>query len=272
MKTIKMKTIGVVLFSCLLMTQGAQAEDVYNFYFQKSGDKKQDELPNNEQAVLIEEPREEIVEVPNDVLLVPDNWQPAQSKKKKVYVRRRDLEKSGRNEVRTSSGDEDSDSNRSGWSVNLGVGGFSAESYTYLGEVTQKTYVIGARYHMSKYFDVNGEFHIANGDYEANGYSIGINDSFGPQALIGLGVTPIHLDIFGGEFLEIGVDGGVMFGDRGDLSTYSRQVSASGNSLYLGPRAAVKFGDHLSMVYAYKKDLDSDTDFSVHSLSLAYRW
>ena len=61
-----------------------------------------------------------------------------------------------------------------------------------------------------------------------------MSQTLDPQASIGLGATPIHLNVFGGEFLEIGIDGGVALGNRDNMGTGTGRI-------YLGPRLAMNF-------------------------------
>ena len=142
----------IVMFLVAFLSGSASAQDVYNFYFQKSGKKTEEEKkeePVEEQLV------EGVMEVDSDVLLVPDNWQPAQKRYKKVYVR-----KSPKNTIaeKMLEPEKPKDPHR-GWAAKLGIGAISIGNYggMFGGEVTQQTYVLGATYHMSKYFQVNSE-------------------------------------------------------------------------------------------------------------------
>lgn len=262
------------------------AEDVYNFYFQKSPKgKKLEEKSEEAKSVPVAEEEnyvEEIMEVDDDVLLVPDNWRPAGQRYKKVYVRKPKtvyVEKKQESSISTKVEEPKKERNYRGWSASLGIGSMKAEYDGSYGmwpsreSVSQKTYVLGAVYHMSKYFEVNGELHLPNGDtegdltssYEANNVSMNSGRELRPQGFIGLGVTPIHLKVFGSEFLAIGVDGGVGIGN-------SNIGEDSSSRVYLGPRLAMNFSDHFSLKYSAKFAVNTDYDFDTYSLSLVYRW
>ncbi len=249
------------------LSLGAHAEDVYNFYFQKSPKKKAEvEPPQEENSEMVEE----VVEVDHDVLLVPDNWQPAQKRYKKVYVKKTEkVYVSESNEVSTEVEEPKKKRKERGWSMKLGIGSVNVDQHYNTpygwGNLQQKTYVVGSSYHMSRYFEVNAELHLPNGDAEEDTYSYGGNYNLDPQFTIGLGATPIHLNVFGGEFLAIGVDGGVTVGNR---DSYSDSTSR----IYLGPRVEMNFGEKFGLIYSYKNAINSDADFNMHSLALNYRF
>ncbi len=252
----------------------ASAQDTYNFYFQKKGkavEKPAEPEPEPEEKVE-EEFVEEVMEVDSDVLLVPDDWKPHQKRYKKVYVRK--PKKVYVREPKTEIKAEMEEPKRKskvgrGWQAKLGIGQVIVDNHfnTPFGgyELAQKTYVLGATYHMSKYFEVNGELHLPNGEAEADGSIFYGNYHTDPQFSIGLGATPIHLNVFGGEFLAIGVDGGVSVGNEGSLDQ-------SSNRVYLGPRISMNFSESFSMIYAYRENISGDSDFSTSSFALAYKW
>lgn len=253
----------------------AQAQDVYNFYFQKKGKpavEKPAEPPQPEKEEE-EEYVEEIMEVDSDVLLVPDDWKPHQKRYKKVYVKKPKKVYVAQEKVSSVSADSDEPRGKKrdgrGWEGKLGIGSVIAANHfnTPFGgyELTQSTYVLGATYHMSKYFEVNSELHLPNGEAEANGNTWYGDYHADPQFSIGLGVTPIHLNVFGGEFLAIGIDGGVTVGNESSLDQ-------SSNRVYLGPRLSMNFSDSFSLVYTHRANISGDSDFSTNSLALAYRW
>lgn len=257
------QTIMKVFLAFIFVSRTAHAEDVYNFYFQKN---KKKEIEVVAEAPKAEEPvQEEYIEVPHDVLLVPDNWQPANLETKKYYIKKPAQQES--NTLSTEPEKEKEGRSRQGWSMSVGVGTIKIASqvryYYGLQEVSQDVYAVGARYHMSKYFDVNAEVLAPNGDYQHGSWG-SLGGSLDPQVNIGLGVTPIHLDVFGGEFFEIGFDGGVSMGNRDYLN--------DSNTVYLGPRVSLNIGDHFKVTYAVKLDMDSSTEYTMNTLSVGYAW
>ncbi len=267
------RKLWIAMAALALLSGPAQAQDVYNFYFQKKGTgKTEKQVPQPPQEDSEDEYVEEVMEVGDDVLLVPDNWKPAGKRYRKVLVKKpkRIEEVESTNQVATIQPEVKSkDKSGRGWQAKLGIGSvvvgnhFNTPFAQY--QLTQKTYVLGATYHMSKYFQVNSELHLPNGDAEANGSTIFGNYHMDPQFAIGLGATPIHLNVFGGEFLAIGVDGGVAVGNESGLDR-------SSNRVYLGPRLAMSFSDNFSLIYAYRKNISGEGEFSTNSLALAYKW
>lgn len=254
-------------------TSLASAQDVYNFYFQKKGKPAVEQPAPVAQEEEKEEYVEEVLEVDDDVLLVPDDWKPHQKRYKKVYVKKPEkvYVAETQNAVSTELEDEKPKKKKDdrGWQAKLGIGNVRVQNHfntpfsAY--ELSQSTYVLGATYRMSKYFEVNGELHLPNGDAEVQDYSIMGNYNAEPQFSIGLGATPIHLNVFGGEFLAIGIDGGVSVGNK-------NSYDGSNSYIYLGPRLAMNFSESFSLMYTFRRNVSGENDFSTAALALAYRW
>ncbi len=267
------KKLWIALGAVASLSGPAQAQDVYNFYFQKKGKQEAEkQKPQAQQDDGEEEYVEEVMKVDDDVLLVPDNWTPAGQRYRKVYIKKpKMIEVEGANQQVVAAEPEvkTKDTSGRGWQAKLGIGSvvvgnhFNTPFAQY--QLTQKTYVLGATYHMSRYFQVNSELHLPNGEAEANGSTLIGNYHMDPQFAIGLGATPIHLNVFGGEFLAIGVDGGVATGNESGLDR-------SSNRVYLGPRLSMSFSDTFSLIYSYRKNISGEGEFSTNSLALAYKW
>lgn len=278
-----------ILIALSLLAPAAHAEDVYNFYFQKSKKQKVEaevvEAPEEVEEVLVEE----VTVVPEDVLLIPDNWRPAQARKKRYYIKKTAPEPEPEPEpeplaqtepksnTNTAVVDEPKEEGRGrrGWSMAIGVGTMKFGTANFFEQtIVQDVYAVGARYHMSRYFDVNAEVLLPSGNYEYSGYDSissyysGNNNggiSLDPQFNIGLGVTPIHLNIFGTELLEIGADGGVSVGNKYFLN-------GENSTVYVGPRVGINFGNHFSINYVAKLDTQNDIKYTINTISAGYRW
>ena len=114
----------------------------------------------------------------------------------------------------------------------------------------------------SKYFDVHMELQVPDGDAEGGFYG---REKLDPQMAIGLGVTPIHLKLFGRESLALGLEGGVGFGNSPYYGGESRQT-------YLGPRITLLLTEKLGLVYTYKSNMGGESAFRMRSLAVSYRW
>lgn len=252
----------LLLFFLTLAAFHARGDDTYNFYFKKDPAKKVETQDGQK------------------VIVVPDDSQ------KKYYIKRKKqapVAPVGSTVHEEKPKKENKDQKK--WMMSLGVGSILGRDSLF-GKYKQATYAVGGRYLINRYFDINGELQLPNGDPEGGYYTptyssvdmeTGLSSYGGgyqtmdrrkAEGSIGIGVTPIHLALFGSELIEIGVDGGVMFGQRPETAT---GVLSSTSSVYFGPRVGVNFNDKFSLNYSYKRDTTHD-DFSHSSLTLGYRW
>jgi hypothetical protein len=273
--------VSILVLMTPLLSPVAHGEDVYNFYFQKKPGKnieaeKEEPLVEDEEDVEVVE---EVAEEEPEVLLVPDNWRSGKYKKKKVYIRRnRDREARSEERERGNSGNRNTKlvgleklDKKKRWAFELGVGGISGYIGSSNGSTgSQSAYVLGGRYLVSKYFDINMAIYSPTGTMEGGcpesaGWGGWCDDGFKTRSTIGLGVTPIHLSFFGHQFLEIGLDGGVIMG-----KVYDGQGREVTTPTYLAPRLGVNFSDKFSMHLSTK--ISSAVDSTMSNLSVAYRW
>jgi hypothetical protein len=269
--TITRRLWGALLF-LVFSAQVAGAQDVYNFYFQKKKPtESQDSFPQTTPSDG--EYGTELVEIDDGDLPATSKKRSGEKYYKRVYVQK--AEKTGEAKERVGKvradldNENDVDESERAWQVKLGIGSLIVDNHfnTPMSsfQLQQRTYGLGAAYHMSRYFEVNGELHLPNGEAEANGSTFIGNYNADPQLTIGLGATPIHLDVFGREFLAIGIDGGVAIGN---------ESMGMGNStrVYLGPRLSMNLSDDFSLIYAYRSNVSGDSEFSTNSFTLAYKW
>jgi hypothetical protein len=241
----KLSLFVALIFSMLCVQ--AQAEDVYNFYFQKKSKPAIEKIEEVKKEAVIPEPPFDEPE--------PLKQNTVQTKVDEVKPVEKDKE----------------------WAIRFGIGSMNfgnmyrpfGSGAVYQGQLAQRAYAIGGAYVISRYFEINGELQVPRGESETD-ISIWWHNNYdtpdlAPQLTIGLGVTPLHLKFFGGDFLAIGVDAGVAIGNPNEIS---------GNSIrsYLGPRLTVNFSEQWSVSYAYRAGIESGDDFNMSSLAVGYTW
>jgi hypothetical protein len=238
----KLSLFVALIFSMLCVQ--AQAEDVYNFYFQKKSKPAIEKIEEVKKEAVIPEPPFDEPE--------PLKQNTVQTKVDEVKPVEKDKE----------------------WAIRFGIGSmnfgnilqnavFDGPSWASVG---QRTYAIGGAYVISRYFEINGELQLPRGESEINYSSMWLNSTpdLDAQLAIGLGVTPLHLKFFGGDFLAIGLDAGVAIGNR--------NLNGDSTRTYLGPRLTVNFSEKWSLSYAYRAGIESGDDFNMSSLAVGYTW
>lgn len=221
----------LVLF--LVITLGAtlaQAEDTHNFYFQKSAKPK-----------VIEE--EGTLKPIKDPAKVPASGVTKLSKKPKSVDKVYDKK----------------------WEASFGVGLLRSDSANgyYMSNVTRKTYVFGARYFFSRFFDVNGEFIYDRGQNEYGGRS----RTHGPLLKIGGGTTPIHFTFLGYPFWEWGFNFSGLFGSE-------KYLGGENMLLMIGHSQSFNFTRSLSLTFNLNYEIAqlANPRAATYGLKLAYRW
>lgn len=226
--------VALVFFMSM---ENAKADDVYNFYFQKSPDQKLDDLMSKRKASEENKIRsQENPEVP----------------KKKYKKWEANL----------------------GWGTLAGSvpAAFPlTNNQYYSGEwnFSQQLYVLGLKYNMSRYFEAQGSMMIPHGplDQGTNGI-VYVDDgktAVNIQLMFGVGTTPFHFDLFGLEFMELGWDLSVVL-------TEEKYLGGKTAALVTGPRMAVNFSKSFAVIFSLQRELDRDSSIGVSSARLAYRW
>lgn len=239
----------------------AQADDIYNFHFEKKENPK--------------------FEVSEDVLLIPDNWEPSKGKTR-VYVRKQKVAAQQSLGSLTATAPDIRLPKPKSWEIKGGFG------YMFFPGMAQNAYALSGRYFFNRYFAINSELMLPNGeavgdggysyyapvaDEEGNtvGYSyFEKEDKIGPQVggSIGVGAIPIHMTFLGREFLEVGFDAGVLFGRR---PSNGYNTSGGSSSIYLGTRFDFKFTPSWILSVAAKFDTNY-SGFGHSSFAVGYRW
>ena len=252
----------------------AQAEDVYNFYFQKGsgpetviqgapgnpGQKvvKKKKKKKAEKEVIAESDEEEEDEV---VEQFDDNDMPVNRSEYAAKPERIERGEKGRR-----------------WTLRAGIGavGSYQSNEEAIGDPSTSgagvgyssgisSFVLGGNYHISRYFDVDGEIHFK--DREEAEFSRFTSEVEGS---IGIGVTPFHLSLFGKETIRIGAVGGIMSNTEQLYDGYggspnTRQHSAMA---FIGPRIDLEIYEKLGMQLAVR--MNSREKYYNSSLALTY--
>ena len=243
------------LLTLSLVAENAQANNTYNFYFVKDGQKK------------IEKKEDQKEETAPSVAL------PIEEKKTEPVV----------NKVKSTPALPAEKKNFKKFMVSAGVGLMSG-SYTtttppsniddmmFGGSINtidynQRLYSIEGRYYFNRYFDVGGELLLPSGDAEYSGYwgPGGNNSSMSAQLGLLMGITPFHFTIFGAQFMEIG-------GDIRVLATDSAYTDSGNIKPMLGPRMAFNFGEKIALTLAAKTVTSGDDDLWYATMKMGYRW
>lgn len=201
----------------LIYVQPLFADDVYNFYFQKEGAAKT---------------QKEIIEVPvapEETIVEPVQALPKKKAKSTTPVEGTVVEETVTKTV-TKTVEKSAPTKREPykreWSLRLSSGNLEGETtsfnfpgdddfndFSWMGTHTAQSSSIGIGVTRSfnRYFDINVELlHLDN-------------SSFGNEQIrwaIGLGATPIHINIFGRESIRLGLIGGVTGGDESSAVVY----------------------------------------------------
>ncbi len=236
------------LFLCvglvLSFAKWAQAEEIYNFYFQKS----QNQKPEAKDAQ------------PQDPIPVVKSQAKKKTKKSEDYKK---WELSA------------------GWGTVFGSaqvyaplsnGGTVQTTSGY----SQNLYVLGGKYNITRFFDAHGALHLPNSDIRLDRTMVGFQDesrvaqaqsTLDFQLMLGMGTTPLHFDFLGFNFLELGWDVSFILGDENYLG---------GNSSVLvwGPRAAINFSSSVSLLLSIQREIERSggSSIGVTSARFAYRW
>ncbi len=141
---------------------------------------------------------------------------------------------------------------------------------------SQNLYVIGGKYNITRFFDAHGALHLPNSDISLDRTMIGFQEESGVaqaqstldfQLMLGMGTTPLHFDFLGFNFLELGWDVSFILGDENYLG---------GNSSVLvwGPRAAINFSSSVSLLLSIQREIQRSggSSIGVTSARFAYRF
>lgn len=108
---------------------------------------------------------------------------------------------------------------------------------------------------------------MASGDTEYSGFygPVGNSSGMSPQLSLLMGMTPFHFTLFGAQFLELGLDLGILATDPAYTETGSLKP-------IIGPRLAFDFGEKVAVVFAAKAVTSGDDSQWYSTMKLAYRW
>lgn len=248
-----------LLFSiCILISAPLKAEDIYNFYFQKSSTLKKEKLSKAAKESHDTKEEKENIEL--------------KEKKESQKIEEEEIgtKKSVQGHSKNAKNDTKSASDLKTWVAQAGLGWINGLSFW------QQSVSLGFRYNISKYLDLNSELYVPNGRPDSFKYNNYENKEelkpiwFGT---VGVGITPIHIAFFGSESMAIGIDGGLSFGARTvehESEGFFTNLIEDKLSSYLGPRLSLLFNEQLSLVISAK--IDTKYNESNSSMTLAYNW
>jgi hypothetical protein len=209
----------------ILVAATAQAQDVYNFYFQKSPTATV--TPGATSAPLTPTTGEA---APSGAPATPNNSTTAPAPK-----------------------EDSTNTFKTHWQVMVGTSQDSANDHPGISLL--------AGYDLNRYFGIElGEQYY----FGAMGLPAHL------EGLLGVSVTPIHINIFGRETFEIGAVAGVMSASN---SQYGRVAQFGGP--YLGARVGLRFSDMVSLVTTARATFGDRTDGATASavdLGLRFRF
>ena len=133
----------------------------------------------------------------------------------------------------------------------------------YWSGLSRRTYVFGARYLLSRFFDLNGEFIYDTG---ANTYGSAA-ETYGPLLRLGAGTTPIHFTFLGYPFWEWGFEFAGLFGS-------DKYLAGENMLLMLGHRQSINFTRSISLTFNFNYEIGqwNNSRARTYALKMAYRW
>lgn len=251
----------------------ASAEDVYNFYFQKGSGPEtviQGAPGDSGQKVVKKKKKPAVAAAETDE--VEDDDEQYDDK---------DLPASRSQYVAESADPQRGEKGRK-WTLRAGVGAvgytgsglnpdyvYSQDGYynsydPYQSNSGIGTFVVGANYHWNRYLDMDIELQFMDDEQTKT------SNFRGPvEASWGLGVTPLHLNLFGRETIRLGAVAGVIGGTRFVDSDGNAMPAEFHTGLFIGPRIEVAITDKLGVQLAARFD-QSYKNFYHSSLALTY--
>lgn len=259
-----LKVLPNILIFALTALLGSvcQADDVYNFYFEKDKGVKESEIQTDDE--LNQEDIEDVEELRREARRARAKWKAARRKQKSKKRKSEGFEsKTDANVGR------DKDKVKK-FSVALGVGSIESKLTDSFGATTernQRTFEINGSYFFSKDFDLNLGVILPNGEGEFSDPSRGYSTELTPMSPIvslGVGTTPIKLLFFkvGGHIGLLNELQQISFGDSGDSNT----------AFFIGPKVSMKFSESVKAFFAARYLIADSDRFQSYSFNLAYLW
>lgn len=246
----KMSSILILLLTVVL-TSAAQAQDVYNFYFQKA--------PGGTVT-----PSTTVTPQPSTLAPAAPAGTPVATPIAQTAI------------VTTASPTTTEDKPKFfNWNVQL-LRADVSDSYSDVNRSVRERLGLQVGYRFSKY--VGAEIGSSFGSiYSSWKDSTGadLSSSFVPYG--GLRVNPLHLNIFGTEMLEIFMHGGLMYAAAQGRHPYVAHPADQMNSVpdaslygYLGGGVRVAFGDRIGLEFAYRVK-NGDDRYGISSVGVDVR-
>lgn len=256
-----MKKINSILLIALITSTPAMAQDVYNFYFQKNNPGTTATTPTapgtpgvDQKAVTASPETTASVPAANNV-----KTDLKQEDKTSAILKRMELGigkawVNSNSKRKTPSNDTSDDS------------------------VQREAIGILGTYRFNKFVAAEGGFFITTGWQEVSKEYDKVANGQGFEGSVGLSVTPIHLNVFGYELLEVGITGGMM-----SITKYKAKEKTNGNGeteidsgdankiygVYFGPKVAVNITPAIAAVFELK---NVNGLASTSSLAVRYRF
>lgn len=158
---------------------------------------------------------------------------------------------------------------------------FSPTSYKYKGPINVDGFSLIGAYRFNKFFTAELGAFIGTGWAGGNESHNAIDNGKSYDGSIGFAVVPIHINLFGYELIEIGINGGVMTQTEYKLTEnyndatrkYDMKLDKKSKNIvpYLGPKIAVNLTKDLGITIDGRLNPKTDGG-GIASLGLRYRF
>lgn len=234
-----------------MMSAPALADDVYNFYFQKS--QNATEMTQVKNGVAASPTKANLSDVAEKDEAATDTKTPSPAAKTQIATK---IEQPTEKEYV-----------RKFWQVEVGTGQFADHE-----KRVSDGYSARLGYGFNKYFGLEGQ--LMGGGATASDKNIsGEYFSYGTPGrsyfagAFGMKVTPVHIEFFGFDLIDLSATAGAMTATGRDPgSAHDFRIAP-----YLGGAVAINLAERLAVVFDGKLE-DSDNKFGQMSATLAYRF